>query len=120
MINDINRNKTSGGGRGSGGGSKQNPSDDPKQDGCQGQATGGEGTCSLANSENDAIQDVFEMSTKFAQNYLLIFQFQGADARRLFDPLPSSGRPDFMKIVAPLDCLQFHYHKNALHDCTRN
>ena len=65
MINDINRNTTSGRGRGSGGGSKQNPSDDPKQDGCQGQAAGGEGTCSLANSENVAIPDVFEMSTKF-------------------------------------------------------
>ena len=50
----------------------------------------------LLHSENDAIPDIFEMSTKFAQNYLLIFQFQGADARRLFDPLPSSGRQDVM------------------------
>ena len=48
VINGINRNKFSGGGRGSGGGSKQNPSDDPKQDGCQRQAAGGEGTCSPA------------------------------------------------------------------------
>ena len=49
----------------------------------------------LLHSENVAIPDVFEISTKFARNYLYSFQFQGADARRLFDPLPSTGK-DFM------------------------
>ena len=59
----------------------------------------------LLHSESVAIPDVFEISTKFARNYLLIFQFQGADARRLFDPLPSSGTQDVMLLVAPLDYL---------------
>ena len=50
----------------------------------------------LLHSESVAIPDVFEISTKFARNYLYSFQFQGADARRLFDPLPSTGKQDFM------------------------
>ena len=91
ILTEINSQVVDGGREGA---RSKTPPTTPSKTAAKGKLLGVK-VLNLLHSENVAIPDVFEISTKFARNYQHSFQSQGADARRLFDPLPSTGK-DFM------------------------